>query len=435
MFNPPRVAVAERPVAVETAPQTGSAPSIIQSVEGLRALAAILVLLFHVLYGSGRPELGDGFLRNVMLSGYMGVDFFFVLSGFLLFLPTVKASGRFGDVRAYMVRRGARILPAYYIALGVGLLVAPLLTTVDVDLPRESAGGLASFLLHLTLLQHSVGLLLGFPEGFYINGGVWTLALEACFYLLLPLFAARYFRHPFRWLAACLGASMLWKYAVINLAVFGRSTPGSSLRLTLITQFPTYLAHFGGGMTAAWLLVRLGSHPSYPARRWIAVPIQVLALGAIGWGMSRAGARDIAGSAGVFDHWSRTTLVAGAFAVLLLATALGPAWSQLPFSNPVSRKLGQVSYGIYLWHLPLIGFALTTLGFAPDATTGAFWRLLGFVLAGSVVLGLLSFKLVEKPAIDWARCHKNRNDGRPAGPPPAVGRTRLVFQSRRAETR
>lgn len=424
MFSPPSVAVAERPAAIETAPQSGSAPSIIHSVDGLRAFAAIAVLLFHVLYGSGRPELGDGFLRNVMLSGYMGVDFFFVLSGFLLFLPTVKANGRFGDVRAYLVRRGARILPAYYIALGVGLLIFPLLTTADIDLPLESADGLASFLLHLTLLQHSVGLLLGFPEGFHINGGIWTLALEGCFYLLLPLFAARYFRHPWRWLAACLGASMIWKYAVINLAVFGEYSSGSSLRLTLITQFPTYLAHFGGGMTAAWLLVRLGNHPSYPSRRWIAVPVQVLALAAIGWGMSRAGARDIAGSAGLFDHWSRTTLVAGAFAVLLLATALAPAWSQLPFANPVSRKLGQVSYGIYLWHLPLIGFALTTLDFTPDATTGAFWRLLGFVLVGSVILGLASFRLVEKPAIDWARRRNHRNAGETAFPSPTVGRTR-----------
>jgi peptidoglycan/LPS O-acetylase OafA/YrhL len=378
----------------------------IPAMDGFRAIAALAVVLYHVSYGAGRPPLDDGVIRNVLLSGYMGVDFFFVISGFLLFLPTVVSGGRFGNVRSYAVRRAARILPAYYVVLIAVVALHSLFIDSPVDLPYNSPSGALSFLFHLTFLQHTVGVLLGFPGGFMVHGAVWTLALEAGFYVVLPFVAERYFRRPFAGLVVALAVSLAWRAGAVNFPSAISWLPGGedlgTLRIILLTQFPAYAVQFAAGMTAAWIFVKLRrAHVGRLA--WITLPVQVAAVATIVLAMNAAGKGDLTGSAGTYDHFTGTTIVALAFAVLVLATVLAPRWAQLPVTNPVARRLGDISYGIYLWHLLFIGFALYTLHFAPDATLWAFVRLLAFVVAGSVVTGTLSFLLIERPAIRWAR--------------------------------
>src|SRR6266446_4672214 len=103
-------------------PVSAPAPAVperirVPAADGFRAYAALSVLLYHCMYGAGLPPLGSDLLRNYLVAGFVGVDFFLVLSGFLLFLPVAAARGRFGDVRSYALRRVTRILPAYYGAL------------------------------------------------------------------------------------------------------------------------------------------------------------------------------------------------------------------------------------------------------------------------------------------------------------------------------
>ena len=118
--------------------------------------------------------------------------------------------------------------------------------------------------------------------------------------------------------------------------------------------------------------------------------------------------------------YKRQTLPAAlAFAVLVLATVMAPKRAQVPVTNPASRWLGDVSYGVYLWHLMVIGFALTSLHFAPDATTWAFLRMLGFTLTVSLLIAWASLAWVERPAIRWARRRSRVLEARAdAGPPP-----------------
>lgn len=380
---------------------------MIPAVDGFRGLAVLMVVLYHVSYGAGRGELDGGIIRNVILAGYTGVDLFFVISGFLLFLPTVISGGRFGNVRAYAVRRMARILPAYYIVLVATVVVFPLVTNQDAGgLPYNSGEGLLSFIFHLGFLQHTVGIALGFPEGFLVHGAVWTLSLEVCFYIVLPLVAARYYRRPFLWLTAALAISLVWRTLATHAPMSASWLPGAAspeaVRLILVTQFPTYLVQFGAGMTAAWAFVKLRrAHVNRLA--WITVPVQIVTATAAVLAMRAASGREVAATAGVYEHWTGTTFVALMFAVLLLATVLAPRWAQLPMTNPVARRLGDISYGVYLWHLLFIGLALYTLDFTPDGTVWAFVRLLAFVMAGSVVAGWLSLVLVERPAIRWGR--------------------------------
>lgn len=414
------------------APPAARPPRLrVPAVDGFRGYAAVAVLLFHVMYGAGRPALDEGLIRSVVVAGYMGVDFFFVISGFVLFLPAVTNGGQVGNLRGYASRRAARILPAYYLVLVAVVVLHRFIAAIPADLPQNSLRGLLSFALHLTFLEHSVGLLLGIPEGFALHGAVWTLTLEAMFYVALPLVAGWYFRRPFLGLAAALVVSALWKlgavhqpYSIDWLGGGDRDT----LRLILVTQLPTYLAHFAAGMTAAWLFARL--HPrANPAMARAAVGVQVAMVAVVVLSMRAAGMRDLRRVGGLYtdasgrwhyEHWTDTTVVALAFAVLVLATALAPRWAQWPATNRVARFLGDASYGIYLWHLVVIGFALQTLDFAPDRTNSAFVRMLAVTLPVSVVAGWLSFVLLERPFIRWAQARSRRAARVPA---PAPART------------
>ncbi|MDQ6935334.1 MAG: acyltransferase [Actinomycetota bacterium] len=404
----------------DVADPTAKPRVVVPALDGFRGLAALTVVLYHVVYGAGLPQLGNGSLRDVFMSGYMGVDFFFVISGFVLFLPTVLAHGRFGSVRAYGIRRAARIIPAYYVVLVAVVVLQPLLSKSDTPLPWDGGAGAFSFLLHLSFLQHSLGLLRGYPEGFLVMGVVWTLTLEAMFYVVLPLVASWYFRHPIVGFFIALAASMVWRLTVVHASFTVGWLPATAspnlLRLILVTQFPTFLAQFAAGMTAAWLFVRWRT----AQQRWVpwaAVGAQVVAAVTIVWRMRSAGLRDMTATNGTYSHWTATLPIALAFGVLMLATVLAPRWAQSPVANRASRGLGDISYGVYLWHLLIIGFVVTTVGFDPNRTTGAFLTLFAVTLGGSLVLATLSLVFVERPCIRWARRCSRRieRSSRPRG--------------------
>jgi len=376
----------------------------VPAADGFRAFAAISVVLYHCMYGAGLPPLGSDLLRNYLVAGFVGVDFFLVLSGFLLFLPVAAARGRFGDVRSYALRRVTRILPAYYVALvaTVGLLLF-LSRTKAYGLTRHNL--VLNLALHATFLQHNAGSALGLPEGFGINGAVWTLSIEALFYLLLPLVAVRFFRRPVLGLGLGLGIAAVWRLAVAHSTLHVASLPGvataGATRLILITQFPSFAGHFALGMMAAWLFVKM-RRSRFAGSPWTVV-LQVVGLSGIILSMELIGHRDLAKTAGPLDHWTTTTPLALSFAVLLLATALAPRWAQWPVTNRVARRLGDISYGIYLSHLLFVELALTALHFFPAGNLVAFLRMVGFVVTGSLLLGWASFVWVERPLTRWAR--------------------------------
>jgi peptidoglycan/LPS O-acetylase OafA/YrhL len=391
----------------------------VPAADGFRGIAAVGVVADHCLLATGEPRLHSHFLRALILGSYMSLDVFFVLSGFLLFLPVAAAAGKFGSVKAYALRRAARILPAYYLVLLVTQLSDRLLVKVPLDYPLYSHRGLESLLLHATFLQHNVGLALGFSEGFGVNGVVWTLSIDALFYVLLPIVALRYFRHPLLGLIIALGLTIGWRVAVSHLWIplphlryedTGGLTNAGYSKEILITQFPDYLVNFAAGMTAAWLLVKL-RRERLVVPPGVTVVVQVLALAAVIWGVVAAGARDIARTSGPLDHWTGTTPVTLAFAVLLLATALAPRWAQFPVNNRAVRRLSDISYGLYLWHLIFVGFALETLHWLPDGTNGDFVRMFALALGGGLVMGWASYVWIEQPMIRWARRRSRTLDG------------------------
>jgi peptidoglycan/LPS O-acetylase OafA/YrhL len=240
----------------------GTRPEIgyIAPIDGLRGVAVLLVILFH--YVVLREVVHDDrwiaaiasveAVNRIVHHGYLGVDLFFVISGFLLALPWfVRArEGRPApSVAGFYRRRLRRIVPAYYVQLAaLFALVLPLLHgwaywRSDLYVYALNAVMHAAFLQNLTALTSaSMG----------VNGALWSLAVEAQFYLLLPWLAPLFVRRPALLLLAAMAISLGWRLAVAS----------DFLR----AQLPAYLGHFALGivMGRAWLEGR--APRSAPAR-------------------------------------------------------------------------------------------------------------------------------------------------------------------------
>ena len=358
-------------------------------LDSFRGVAAVGILLYHCWLLSGEPSLGGGPVRDVLSAGFLAVTLFFVLSGFVLFLPVARRGGVFGPVAPYARRRIARVVPAYYAVLAACLLAWPLLTTADMS-------GRVTFdavLAHALFAQQEARLLPGYDGalGFAVDPVVWTLSLEALFYLVLPLVAGWFWRWPWQAVAVAVAVGVIGRVTLGDVS-------GERGESVLLSSFPLHLADFAAGMGAALLYVRGRAAPRVAAVAGVACAVAALAA------LAAVGAAD-AGE--VRDEVRRNAalmaLLPFAFAGALLGLALAPAALRRPFEAAPARWLGTVSYGVFLAHYPLLLLARTTLDFSHDGSREAFLALTAFALPASLAVGWLSWVAVERPARRWAR--------------------------------
>ncbi|WP_205697975.1 acyltransferase [Conexibacter sp. SYSU D00693] len=368
------------------------------ALDGLRAVAALAVLAYHAwLYSlprvtaSTRETTVDAVAHELRL----GLVLFFVLTGYLLFGPWVRAAMDGGvagpSVRRYARRRAARILPAYWLALAGSIaLLWPREGTPGVRLPPED--DLWLFVVLGQDFKTSTLLKLDPP--------MWTLTVEATFYVLLPLLGAGAL-----WLARgrLRGAPAAGPVAVaVALLVGGVAwnwwTSDRDLPPTVTKVLPAMAPYFAVGMLAA-VAVR--------GRRLDGRAVGVLvALGALlvagnGWWAYREA---LEGSTAIELRIVRDLPAAIGFALVVGAVA---AAAQVPRglgSRPLAWT-GKVSYGLYLWHVPVLLVARAE-GLLPASAFGAF----AVALPPSLAVAAVSWYLVERPAMAWAR-----------GPQPSAG--------------
>jgi peptidoglycan/LPS O-acetylase OafA/YrhL len=399
---------------------------LLPAIDGFRGFAVLLVVVTHVHVWTGMPQFGNQTLTRIIAGGV--IDTFFIISGFVLFLPAVLGQGSMGDLRSFALRRAARIVPLYYVSLAAFVLLQRWLIPAEtpIDLPFQTSGGTISLVMHLLFAQNFV-LLLPQHIGFG-NGVVWTLPLEVVFYCLLPVVALRFYRHPFFMLGAAFAATALWKLAVADLPVWlgwlGLKQISDEriafLKLAL-THAPSYFGQFALGMTAAWIFVKYRHWSTTPVARRVALAVQLVAAIFVLKGVLAQGANRLAGYPD--ELTLKTTSLSFWFTVLILVTLFAPVWAQWPATNRLIRGLGVISYGVYLFHLLFIRFAIVTLGYRTDGTPEAFLEMLAFVTAGSVIAGWLSYVLVERPVRRWAVRSSRRSKQRRQGLEPLPAET------------
>ena len=356
------------------------------ALDGLRAVAALSVLCLHVwLYGQPDPDSPTraALLDRAVFEFRLGLVFFFVLSGYLLYRAFARAALRRSaiDVRRYARRRVARIVPAYYASLaGAVALLSGLRGSPGVRLP--DAGQLPLFVV---FGQNYSG-----ETFFQLNPVTWTLCLEAAFYVSLPLIgvaAYRIARGRVRAQAGLLAAIAVagLGYSALDYALGWGAMAGKAL--------PAYLPVFAAGMAVAlWTEAR---------RRREAPPLSAVASAALvagGFGLAiadgvwHATARTPAGNPLISILGDVPAAIGFAAVVAAAVAGRGPsiAWMGV---RPLAW-VGLVSYGVYLWHVPLLLFARGH-DLLPPSFVGALLVILPVVLAVSAG----SWYLLERPLI------------------------------------
>ncbi len=406
-----------------TAPEAhaaGGRLDFIPVLEGWRGYAALYVVLHHCWVAAYFPALDGGLGRALIGGGPAALDFFFVVSGFVLFLPVARNGGRFGSVSAYAVRRFARIAPAFYASLlGIVLLwplVSPDLSTNFFTWTNVQAlGAHLPFLHHVLLGLLEPGLLPGF-EGFRVNPAIWSLTVEFMFYVLLPLVAGAYFRRPFLGLAVAVAIQLVWRGAMWEigerLGPAWDEREATQLVGQLSAQLPGFAGNLAAGMTAAYLYVVLSSGAARgllasAARHTVAIQMAAVALllaTLVLVGEPNANRETfVAVDVGVAYATLRNLVPALLCAVIALAAAAGPDRAAWFWTNPFARWLGRVSYGMFLWHSIVIWFAIRQLDMVGDGSNRLAFEFAAIVVPASALLGWLSFRFVEGPSQRWAR--------------------------------
>jgi peptidoglycan/LPS O-acetylase OafA/YrhL len=401
---------------------------VVPAFDGYRAFAILSIVFFHILINSGiAGRAGGGFGGQLLwATGPQFVDILFVVSGFVVFLPTVAQRGNFGSVRGYAIRRGARLMPAYWLSLGVMLLV--MATKSGLPLPGydELASNFSGQQTFVQLLAPDVKI------GFALDTPIWTLTNEIGFYLVLPLIARAYFRRPFIGLAIGALIAVLWREAFHHVDTIAHWFGGDlglqrtlELQLNSVNQLPNWAFSFAAGMTAAWIYVwarqrydraelqRLAVRVLIPAAMFFALFIYLNGRKAIG----TAFPNDIPPSLLARESSFLSLGYTASLASVMLALALSPPRLQLPFATGRARKLGDISYGIYLIQAPLLWLVIFHFALPADGNLSSLLIWTAAIVPAAIVYGYLSARFLEQPIRRWARRFGRREQAvqEPAG--------------------
>ena len=385
--------------------------------DGLRAIAAVSVLLLHTAWASGftlRSSFGT-FTSRLEI----GVSVFFLISGFLLYRPFAVShlSGRTSpNTRRFWERRLLRIVPAYWLAL----------TVLAYGFHAISLGpGWQGVVIHYFFLQ------IYFPtQAFFGITQAWSLCTEMSFYFFLPLYAAavafrrspktNQLRRELIGLGTLVAISVGFRWWSLNIPItktvngrlvgvcYPNCATHAPLSTLLSSWLPSYLDLFAFGMLLAVVSVWLAERDSEPTWLWNSfMPWLSWGGAAVAfWWVSHLGIpRPLIYIVSPETNIFRQGLY-GAFAFLLLMPAVfGPQDRSLVRrflrSWPVA-SVGVISYGIYLWHLDLINETMKWTGWKSGMTPFWLLALTGFGI--SVAFASASYFGLERPLLQF----KNR---------------------------
>jgi len=369
------------------------------ALDGVRGLAILWVLLLHFVAHTAATNRFEAGLDWLLSYGFLGVDLFFVLSGFLITGILYDSSRDRHFFRNFYMRRVLRIFPLYYGVLAVMFLALPLvpaLQTAELARLREHQAWAWLYAVNVYLAIHGAWVL-SYVEHF------WSLAVEEHFYLVWPLVVWLLAARPHRLMTAALavgGLSLLARIVASTLGV----TP---VALTVLTPFQLDALCLGGFFA---VLIRQPGGERAARRAVLPMASAVAILLAFQFGLHRF--TDLGLSV---MRPLRLGLFRVLFAALLLEALFAPAASLFGrvFRSGPMRALGRYSYGLYVYHHFLSSyfvrhrteFALAralgshTLAVAVQATAG---------MALSMVVAWLSYELFEKHFLHLKRFWPSR---------------------------
>ena len=328
-------------------------------IDGLRAVAVLSVIFHHFLVPGFR-------------GGFVGVDVFFVISGFLIaeHIDSDLREGRF-SLLGFYERRIRRIFPAFFLMYALTLLAAWLIL-----IPRDRYATAAMSVRVIPFLAN-----LTFYKNVEEYGGefashipllhTWSLAVEEQFYLFFPLLMLALSRWAGRHRLAVIGLLSLFSFAACLTVV--RAVPSAAF---FLTPFRAWELLAGAALAVAKL-----PPPRAPQARAVLAAFGLLLIVAADVSFSYA-----------IPHPSELTLLPCAGAVAIIHACASPTTlAGRVLGNPVMRRVGWWSYSLYLYHWPLLVFAQY---YFFDPLSVAMRALL---IAATFLLGWLSWRYIEQP--------------------------------------
>lgn len=353
-------------------------------LDGLRAIAVALVLVYH-------------FFPTLLPGGFLGVDIFFVISGFLISSLLLRERQRHGSINLvnFWRRRARRLLPALSVVLIVCTTLALIVaSTGNADLLVNVGAQISGAVL---FVSNWVFVALGGdyftrdnPE-LYRN--TWSLSIEEQFYVLLPVLMLLTLRARSRLTRALLFILLAIGSAALMVVY---ATQGESPTRVYFGSDSHVFGLFAGVSLAVLLQPvdprkRPAGGPSGRGGQIALALFAALGLGVLLWQACTLAEGSPESFAGGFQ------LASAAALLVVWAVSRPGAWVGRILDVAPMRWIGERSYGIYLWHWPLLLLVPALLGAGPGADPVAATLIALFALGLSVALAALSYRFIERP--------------------------------------
>ncbi len=386
----------------------------IASLDGVRGLAFLLIFAFHVNHAGIGGDPNNPFISALLFVGNTGVTLFFVLSGFLLFLPYTQAL-LFGKdwppAKIYYIRRILRIFPGYFFSLFILVMF-----TQPYFIQPHNWIQLVPFLTFTMGFYNSSGL---------INGPYWTLAIEFQYYLILPLIAFGILKLTLLvssekrlWMVVgSLFAIIAWGLATAYYGAYFANHPDRTFLLprplfnmvlaVIYGDRSKFLEDFAVGMLIVVGYLSIMNSPrkeDYLLKMRQCIP-WLLILCVVLFVYAATSNYNWPFVPPVFQvlPWMSEFAIALGYGCLITAVLFNRpgGWLVRLFSwNPL-RWIGLISYSLYIWHRPLIQVLAENLGpdwqqLNPVLVENLFWLI---TLTVCVVFCFVLFVLIEKPGM------------------------------------
>ncbi|MDZ4826151.1 MAG: acyltransferase family protein [Actinomycetota bacterium] len=376
------------------APQAGSRSASLRylpGIDGLRAVSVLAVLMYHNWQlGFTTPGPFPG--------GFMGVEVFFVISGYLITSLLLDERRRTGAVNLaqFWMRRARRLLPALFLLLAVVTIGALLFYEDAVESLKGDV---------LAALTYTSNWWQIFSDRSYIADSgrppllnhLWSLAIEEQFYLLWPpilVAGLRRFGRQ-RTLIAMIATAFA---SALLLAIVTSPGDASDSYFFTVTRLSGLL--LGGALAFVWAPYRIRGRTG-PGARWVLDAAGLVGLAGLWWSFRNMHFDQVGGAyfQDTFPFLDFSTFRGGFlfvdFCTLLVIAAVAHRvsdWGRILGIRPL-KWIGQRSYGIYLWHYPI--FAVTR----PNSLDNTWWPWLTTVVRFALTIGIaeLSYRFVESP--------------------------------------
>lgn len=337
-------------------------------INGLRGIAILAVIYFHLICGLWSADKVPGWLSPLLTNGWTGVNLFFILSGFVLFLPYASGertmNGIAGRLNFYR-HRSLRLLPLFYVAVLAEWLLAA-------AHGGSGVGELASVMsLSFVLNPHTFG-----PS---FNAPLWSIGVEIVFSALFPMLVEAAGRRG--WTLLLVGALALSLGARLAGISANPALEGASFNSDM---FLCRLDEFVIGM----MLAHLYAQHRLPGRAGLCA-IAGCVLVALAWtGFDQVLRGDLSPlSRAVLNN----VLDAGLSLVVIAALVPGTWFAAVLRWRPL-QLLGMMCYSLYIWHEPLIGWLMPSRA---DMPADAFAAAVMFFALLILTIGALSYRFVE----------------------------------------